>query len=72
MSSTVYALYNQSKLLLICLSAAFIGEVTYLSYNLAIITPKLGFAQDCFVNSSPPTFVVYWYATRSCLIHEGL
>jgi hypothetical protein len=57
----VFALYNKSKPLLAFLSTAFIGEVAYLSYNLATVTPKLGFTDDCFVRSSPPSFIIYWY-----------
>ena len=63
LSVTVYALYNKSRSLIVALSIAFLAEIAYLSYNLGIVTPKLGFSDDCFVTSSPPTFVAYWYVT---------
>ncbi|KAI0686317.1 hypothetical protein BC835DRAFT_470861 [Cytidiella melzeri] len=56
----VFALYNNSRILVVSLSTAFICEISYLSYNLATVTPKLGFAEDCFVRSSPPSFIIYW------------
>ncbi|KAI0341189.1 hypothetical protein BDW22DRAFT_1430329 [Trametopsis cervina] len=56
----VYALYNKSRVVLIGLSTLLIAEVAYLSYNLATVTPKLTVADDCFVRSSPKTFILYW------------
>lgn len=57
----VYALYNKSQYLLVFLATALLVEVGYMCHNLAIVTPKLTFSDDCFVTSSPPLFVVYWY-----------
>ncbi|KAI0799751.1 hypothetical protein BC629DRAFT_1591903 [Irpex lacteus] len=65
----LFALYNKSRLLLILLSTTFLAEITYLSYNLATVTPRLGFAEDCFVRSSPPSFIIYWIVS---LVFETL
>ncbi|KAI0087533.1 hypothetical protein BDY19DRAFT_994857 [Irpex rosettiformis] len=65
----VFALYNKSRPLLIFLSTIFLAEIAYLSYNLATVTPRLGFAEDCFVRSSPPSFIFYWIVS---LVFETL
>lgn len=56
----VYALYNKNNKLLAVMSVLFIGEISFLSYVLAFVTPRLTFNDDCFVTSSPPLFVAYW------------
>ena len=68
-SIAVFALYNKSRPLLLFLWTIFLAEVAYLSYNLATITPRLGFAEDCFVRSSPPSFIFYWYVDTTFTIH---
>ena len=68
-SIAVFALYNKSRPLLLFLWTIFLAEIAYLSYNLATITPRLGFAEDCFVRSSPPSFIFYWYVDTTFIIH---
>lgn len=69
----VYALYNKSRVLLGVLSTILLGEIAYLSYNLVRVTPQLGFSNDCFVTSSPSTFVVYWCVCllQTCSVHSS-
>ncbi|CAL1697435.1 unnamed protein product [Somion occarium] len=56
----VYALFNRNRTLLWVLIVLFCGEISYMSYVLSYVTPKLTYNDDCFVTSSPPIFVSYW------------
>lgn len=56
----VYILFNRNRYLLLVLGTLFLAEVAFLSYVLAMITPRLTFNDDCFVTSSPPLFTAYW------------
>ncbi|THH02365.1 hypothetical protein EW026_g485 [Hermanssonia centrifuga] len=61
---TVYALYNKNWRLLLILAIFFLAEISFLSYVLVQITPRLTFNDNCFVTSSPPLFVAYWQVFR--------
>jgi len=61
----VYALYNRSTPLISILIFLFIGEISYLSYLLSIVTPQLEFNSECFVTKSPEVFIAYWIISLS-------
>ena len=58
----VYALYHGNRPLLIGLGSLFLAEVAALCYILVVVTPRLTYNDECYVNSSPQIFQYYWYA----------
>ena len=60
LSFAVYALYGRNRLLLTVLGALFVAEIASLCYILAVVTPRLGYNDECYVISSPSIFQYYW------------
>lgn len=57
----VYALYGRNRIILGIVGPLFVGEIAFLCYVLADVTPRLKYDDECFVTSSPSIFQYYWY-----------
>ncbi|KAH9886949.1 hypothetical protein C8Q73DRAFT_794980 [Cubamyces lactineus] len=56
----VYALYGRNRIILGIVGPLFVGEIAFLCYVLADVTPRLKYDDECFVTSSPSIFQYYW------------